>query len=228
MKNKMLLYTVTVCLFSFNSWAQTTTTLNQKKADESKINSISKNDKAYVTTKKIKYYHVEEIVPLKFGGYKTVYDVKDPKLIRTYDLGPNNRRIITPIYENEETVEHIEPTLKSDSLKKIETSTALSISDAPKRANTFAYIDIIKTYERVSDKGYVSVEMLKKVADSYFFSDELEKAEKCYAKLFSLTTDLQPEYYYRYSIALKAMGKKEESSEFLKKFNELSSIKASK
>lgn len=229
MKNKILLYTVTVSLFSFHCWTQKkVTSLDQKKAEESKMNSDNKEGKANNPTRKIKYYHVEEISPLKFGGFKTVYDVKDPKLIRTYDLGPNNKRIITAVYEDEAPVEHIEPTLKSDTLKKIISSTELSISDKPKKADSYAYIDIIKTYERVSDKGYESIEMLKKVGDSYFFNDELEKAEKSYGKLFSLTTNLEPEYYYRYAIALKAMGKKEKSEEFLKKYNQLSSTKTSK
>ncbi|HEU4789680.1 MAG TPA: hypothetical protein VFS71_08355 [Flavobacterium sp.] len=218
MKNKILLYTVIVSLFSFNCWTQ-------KKIEETKVNSNSKNEK---TNKKIKYYHVEETSPLKFGGFKTVYDVRDPKLIRTYDLGPNNKRTITPVYEDAVIVEHAEPTLKSsDSLKKIKSS-VISISDKPKKTDSYAYIDIIKTYERVSDKGYESIDMLKKVGNSYFFNDELEKAEKCYGKLFSLTTDLEPEYYYRYSIALKAMGKTEQSDEFFKKFNQLSSNKTSK
>lgn len=218
MKSKILLYTVIVSLFSFNCWTQ-------KKIEETKVNSNSKNEK---TNKKIKYYHVEETSPLKFGGFKTVYDVRDPKLIRTYDLGPNNKRTITPVYEDVVIVEHVEPTLKSsDSLKKIESS-AISISDKPKKTDSYAYIDVIKTYERVSDKGYESIDMLKKVGNSYFFNDELEKAEKCYGKLFSLTTDLEPEYYYRYSIALKAMGKTEQADEFFKKFNQLSSNKSSK
>lgn len=218
MKSKILLYTLIISLFSFNCWTQ-------KKIEETKVNSNSKNEK---TNKKIKYYHVEETSPMKFGGFKTTYDVRDPRLIRTYDLGPNNKRTITPVYEDEVIVEHAEPTLKSlDSLKKIESS-VISISDKPKKTDSYAYIDIIKTYERVSDKGYESIDMLKKVGNSYFFNDELEKAEKCYGKLFSLTTDLEPEYYYRYSIALKAMGKTEQADEFFKKFNQLSSNKASK
>ena len=229
MKNKILLYTLIISLSSFNSWTQkNVVSLNQKKPEESKSNADSKKGKTYNPTKKIKYYHVEEISPLKFGGFKTVYDVTNPKVIRTYDLGPNNKRTITPVYEDEEQVEHIEPILKSDTLKKIESSAAMSISDKPKKTDSYAYIDIIKTYERVADKGYESIDMLKKIANSYFFNDELDKAEKCYGKLFSLTTDLEPEYYYRYSIALKAMGKIEESNEFLKKFNQLSSNKASK
>lgn len=216
------------CFFSFNSWSQRKTTAsNEKKMDKSKTDSAIANSRIVNTTRKVKYYHVEEITPLKFGGYKTVYDVKDAKLIRTYDLGPNNKRIVTPVYEDEVQLEQQVPSLKADTLKKIP-SASITISDKAKKTDSYAYIDIIKTYERVSDKGFESVDMLKKVADSYFFNDELEKAEKCYSKLFNLTTDLQPEYYYRYSISLRAVGKKEQADEFLKKFNQLSSNKTSK
>lgn len=225
----MLLYTVIISFFSFNSWTQKkSVSANEKKVGESQTKSTIVNGKNPNSKRKIKYYHVEEITPLKFGGYKTVYDVEDPKLIRTYDLGPNNKRTITPVFEDEEQFDHQVPSLKADTLKKIEPSKALSISDKAKKTNSYAYIDIIKTYERVSDKGYESIDMLKKVGNSYFFNDELEKAEKCYGKLFSLTTDLEPEYYYRYSISLKAMGKTEQAEEFLKKFNQLSSNKTSK
>ncbi|WP_281225262.1 tetratricopeptide repeat protein [Flavobacterium aquiphilum] len=228
MKNSIFLHITIICFFSFAAWSQKKTIVsNEKKSDKSKTDTAIANSRIVNTTRKVKYYHVEEITPLKFGGYRTIYDVKDAKLIRTYDLGPNNRRIVTPVYEDEVQVEQQVPSLKADTLKKIP-SAEISISDKAKRTNSVAYIDIIKTYERVSDKGFESVDMLKKVADSYFFSDELEKAEKCYTKLFNLTSDLPPEYYYRYSISLRAMGKKEQADEFLKKFNQLSTNKTSK
>ncbi|WPR70158.1 hypothetical protein SLW70_09365 [Flavobacterium sp. NG2] len=54
-----------------------------------------------IVTKDVLYYSVEEIVNLKFGGTKTRYTVSDLSLISKADLGPNNIRIITPIYKNE-------------------------------------------------------------------------------------------------------------------------------
>jgi hypothetical protein len=33
---------------------------------------------------------------------------------------------------------------------------------------------------------------------------------------------LEPEYYYRYSISLKAVGEEQKASEILKKYNQLS------
>ncbi|GIZ07493.1 lipopolysaccharide assembly protein LapB [Flavobacterium sp. UMI-01] len=54
-----------------------------------------------IETKNVLYYTVEEIVNLKFGGTKTRYTVSDLSLISKTDLGPNNIRIIRPIYKNE-------------------------------------------------------------------------------------------------------------------------------
>ncbi|PKB18925.1 hypothetical protein [Flavobacterium sp. 5] len=226
MKNKILLYVLIIGLSSFNCWSlQSQISLNEKKLQASKNSSSTTNAQGKPPTKKIKYYHVEETVTLKFGGYKTVYDVINPNIINTYDLGPNGSRTITPVYEDEVQIQHEEPTIKSDTVMNIKKPASISISDAPKKKDSYAYIDVIKTYERVADKGYESVDMLKKVGNSYFFNDEFEKAEKCYSKLFSITTDVEPEYYYRYSITLKSMGNIQKSDEFLKKFNQLSSVK---
>jgi tetratricopeptide (TPR) repeat protein len=222
MKNQIPLCTLIISLFTFNSWAQKNEiSLNDKKMSGSQSNSLAITNTTFEPNMKIKYYHVEEITPIKFGGYKTVYNVTNPKLIRTYSLGPNNKRIITPVFMEGYVQEKI--VLKSDTLLRMDKPDIISISEAPKKVESYASIDIIKTYERVAEKGYESVDMLKKLANSYFFSDEFEKAEKSYSKLFSKTTDVEPEYYYRYSIALKSVGKTEKSKEYLIKFNELSS-----
>jgi tetratricopeptide (TPR) repeat protein len=99
------------------------------------------------------------------------------------------------------------------------------VSNEDKKSDNYAYIDAVKTYERVSDKGYKSPDMLKKIGNAYFFNEEFDKAAKCYGELCDMTADLEPEYYYRYSIALKAIGENEKASENLKKFNQLSGNK---
>lgn len=270
MKNHILIYTFILITFPFYSWAQKNL-LNEKKIGVIQSNSIVPKDPTDVSKRKIKYYHVEEIYDLKFGSHQTVYDVSNPKLIPTYDLGPNNKRIVTPIYDKEETI--VETTIKSNTLKKIDgsntlsiadslkktntadlqlentitiapslsqkeqqnktpinlnssnlvqNSTKLSFTDTPKKAPESSYVDIIKTYEGVVEKGFETLDILKKLANSFFFNNELEKAEKYYTKLFFKTTDLEPEYYYRYSVALKSIGQTQKADEFLKKFKQLS------
>ncbi len=91
---------------------------------------------------------------------------------------------------------------------------------ADKNYEQFAYINAIITYERIAKKGYKSVEMFKKLGNSYYFNAQLEKAEKWYEELFSMTQDVEPEYYYRYSQALKAKGLYVKADEMLLIFSE--------
>lgn len=287
MKNQVFLYMLLISVSSFSCWSQQNAiSLNTKKPHPSKsaYTTINTQDSNTTITKKIKYYHVEETVSLKFGGYKTIYDVTDPRIINTDDLGPSGKRIITPIYEetntaaiksteiakNEDSKFQItqnqniinkknnvpvvklaitDTTITTDSLTNIKsenkkeqpiqefikeqdspinykTQSKIAVSDVPKKTESHVYIDLLKTYERMSDKGYVSIDILKKLGNSYFYDNEFDKAAKWYSKLFNLTTDIDPDYYYRYSIVLKSLGNIEKSDEYLKKFNQLSGISA--
>lgn len=96
------------------------------------------------------------------------------------------------------------------------------ITKADKSYENYAYIDAIRTYERIVEKGYKSADMLKKLGNSYYFNSELDKANKWYTELFALNQDIEPEYYYRYSQTLKSMGKYEKADEMLVAFNEKS------
>ncbi|WP_269235832.1 flagellar motor protein MotB [Flavobacterium flavigenum] len=72
-----------------------------------------------------------------------------------------------------------------------------------KVSNTYAYVDVMKTYERIAAKGYKSVDLFQKLGDSSYSHFKLENAAEWYGKLFSLTLDLAPEYYYRYAESLR-------------------------
>lgn len=54
-----------------------------------------------IETKNVVYYKVEEIVKMTFGGTTTRYTVSNLSLISKTELGPDNIRIITPIYKTE-------------------------------------------------------------------------------------------------------------------------------
>lgn len=73
-----------------------------------------------------------------------------------------------------------------------------------KEYNKYAYIDAIKTYERIYEKGYKSPDMLLKLGNAYYFNAELEKANKFYSELYALTPEQQPEFYYHFAQTLKA------------------------
>ena len=93
---------------------------------------------------------------------------------------------------------------------------------ADKKYEQYAYINAIKTYERIAKKGYKSVEMFKKLGNSYYFNADLEQAKKWYDELFSMTQDLEAEYYYRYAQTLKATGQYVKADAMLLKFSEKS------
>ena len=84
----------------------------------------------------------------------------------------------------------------------------------------YVEIDVIKTYERVAGKGYKSVDMFKKIANSYYSNFEPEKAVSWYCELFAMTSNLEFEYYYRYAETLKSIGQNEEAYQLLKKFDQ--------
>lgn len=79
-------------------------------------------------------------------------------------------------------------------------------------------IDVVKTYAKVLDKGYKSVEMLTKVGDRAYFDGDLAIAAKCYSELFSMTKNLDPVYYYRYAQSLKAINQIDKADEMMKLF----------
>lgn len=93
------------------------------------------------------------------------------------------------------------------------------IASADSKYDNFAYIDAIKTYERVAEKGYKSIDMFQKLGNSYYFNGQLEKASKWYDELFAMTSDLEPEYYYRYAQSLKAVGNIDKANQILDLFH---------
>ena len=89
---------------------------------------------------------------------------------------------------------------------------------ADKQYEKFAYVNAIKTYERIFAKGYKSQDLLQKLGDSYYFKADLDNAAKWYTELFNFTQDVTPEYYYRYSQSLKAVKNYKKADEMLAVF----------
>lgn len=93
------------------------------------------------------------------------------------------------------------------------------INSGDKQNQKLAYIDAIKTYEKVVKKGFVNVEICKKIGDAYYYNANYKMASEWYQKLFSISTSVDPEYYYRYAITLKSSGQIEESAKYLQKYS---------
>lgn len=101
-----------------------------------------------------------------------------------------------------------------------------TVASADKEYEKYAYVDAIKTYERVAEKGYKSQDMLQKLGNSYYFNADLANAAKWYGELFALTQDVDAEYFYRYSQALKGIGDYSKANEMLERFNQKSGTDA--
>lgn len=250
MKN-IFIYIIMISIFSFHSFAQKTKVSPiDDKIGTSQKNPDSLIEVKSTSSVTIKSYRVEENINMKFGGSTMTYEVTDLNLINKYDLGPNNTRVITPRYkevdqpvqENKKitTINEIEPIdvnrtipnfkdskipiqnqLKITIKELLKPSEEKKVTDSTKSAKKYVYVHLIKTYERIAEKGYKSVEIFQKLGDTYFFDEQYEKAAKWYGELFAMNTNLGSEYYDRYAYSLKATGQKEKASEIIKKRNQL-------
>lgn len=95
-------------------------------------------------------------------------------------------------------------------------------SKGNKEYDKYAYVDAIKTYERIYEKGYKSPDMLLKIGNAYYFNAELEKANKWYSELYTTNPDQEPEFYYRYAQSLRTMKDYTKADAMMAKFNEKS------
>lgn len=85
----------------------------------------------------------------------------------------------------------------------------------------FAYVKTSEVLLEVANKGYKSVDLFQKLANSYYFLNDMENAAKWYGELMALEEVIDPEYYFRYALALKGTKNYEESDKWMKKFHEL-------
>ena len=102
------------------------------------------------------------------------------------------------------------------------TSYSQNTNIANKKYEKYAYIDAIKTYERIAEKGYKSAEMFKNLGNAYYLNSEFGKAAKWYTELFDMTSELDNEYYYRYALTLRSIGDYSKADMITKKVNKLS------
>lgn len=85
----------------------------------------------------------------------------------------------------------------------------------------FAYVKTSEVLLEVANKGYKSVDLFQKLANSYYFNNDMENAAKWYGELMALEEVIDPEYYFRYALALKGIENYEESDKWMKKFHDM-------
>lgn len=100
-------------------------------------------------------------------------------------------------------------------------SQKLSLAKGDKEYGQYAYVDAIKTYERLFERGYKSPEMLEKLANSYYFKADLPNAAKWYGELYALNPNFTLENYHRYAHSLKAIKDYERADQMMAKFSQM-------
>ncbi len=93
------------------------------------------------------------------------------------------------------------------------------LEKADESFNRFAFVDARKIYLQVAESGYESLELFKKLGDSYYFNAQLEEAVTWYEKLTSnYAEEIDPEYLFRYSQSLKSVERYDEADKVMEKF----------
>lgn len=95
------------------------------------------------------------------------------------------------------------------------------IKSANEEYGNLGYMDVVKVYEKVAQKGYGNSEIYEKLANSYYFNGDYENASKWFDELFNSndTENIDAELYYRYAQSLKSIGDNEKSNLYLEKFS---------
>jgi tetratricopeptide (TPR) repeat protein len=84
----------------------------------------------------------------------------------------------------------------------------------------YASVNVLKTYERVAEKGYKSIDLFKKLGIGHYTNSEFTKAAKWYGELFAMTSDLESECYYQYAQSLVAIGNNDKANEIIEKLKQ--------
>jgi hypothetical protein len=220
MKKYASLFLALVHMFTFSSFAQhvAPTLAPANKGTASPLYYALMREKL----DSIIAYHVEEKINMQFGGTTTTYTVTDASLINTNDLGPQNKRIVTPKYGKPKAKAiTILPTASLTTYENEPVALPPTSPFAIKTKERYAMINLLDTYERMLEKGFKTVEMLKNVGDKHFFDGDLVIAAKWYTQVFDMTTALEPEYYYRYAVSLASICQDEKANIMMQCYEEL-------
>jgi len=94
------------------------------------------------------------------------------------------------------------------------------LARADENFDRYAFVDARKIYLDVAESGYTSADLYKKLGDSYYFNAELEESVKWYEELVNeYSSDIDPEYLFRYSQSLKSVERYEDADKVMEKFN---------
>ena len=83
----------------------------------------------------------------------------------------------------------------------------LNIYSAAKYFEKYNYVNAQKSYVKFAESGDESIDVLKSLADTYYFNSQYDKAAIWYNKLLTNYPDqISAEYYFKASLSLKSLG----------------------
>ena len=83
----------------------------------------------------------------------------------------------------------------------------LNIYSAAKDFERYNYVNAQKSYVKFAESGDESIEVVKSLADTYYFNSQDDKAAVWYNKLLTNYSDqISAEYYFKASLSLKSLG----------------------
>ena len=92
------------------------------------------------------------------------------------------------------------------------------IRQASKAYDNLSYLKTSEILLEVAENGYTSEDLLEKLANSFYFNNNMEQAAKWFGELMEENENIDPEYYFRYAQALKSIENYTESDKWMKKF----------
>ena len=97
-----------------------------------------------------------------------------------------------------------------------------ALKKGEKKYDNYAYVDVIRIYEKIAKKGYKDEKMFQKLGNAYYFNADYDKAENAYRELFTINPDQNPELMFRYAQSLKSVSKYTEADAMMAAFNKKS------
>ncbi|MFK7783043.1 OmpA family protein [Psychroserpens sp.] len=94
------------------------------------------------------------------------------------------------------------------------------VRQAKKEYDNLAYVKTSEILLEVANNGFKSVELLQKLANSFYFNNQMKEAAQWYGELMAMNENVDPEYYFRYAQALKSIENYTESDKWMNKFHE--------
>ena len=95
---------------------------------------------------------------------------------------------------------------------------------ADERYDEYSFSPAIDIYKKVLDKGYSSPDLLKRLANSYYFNAKYEEAANVYKKLIeTYPDDTEADFFFRYAQSLKTLGDYDESAKVMTQFKQMAS-----